>query len=202
VNAQYPDIAVAVEGERFPPLGAAQADGEIRTILQRLEATGEVPRGLRQLAHATNCFKPFVMMARALRTTSDLPADVQECMVLFLSADWGLPGALAEHRVFAATAGLSAEQMDAAERGVKDRPLTKGQQLGVELCQVLRADRRVSDKLWGAIVAEWGRAGAIDAVFSVAYWGGMIPLLLRGLDIEPGAPADDEGSVSDGPAWG
>jgi len=123
-------------------------------------------------------------MVNALRFRSSLPSDVLEVMILFLSASDLLTTAVAEHRGFGLAAGLSEDQMIAAEAGLLDSPLRPEQILGLVVCQLVRDRKGIPDEIWNQMLLTWGEQASIDAVFAVGFWGGMVPHILRGLDIE------------------
>jgi AhpD family alkylhydroperoxidase len=153
-----------------------------RQILERIEADAQIPLPLRVIANSELCIRPFVSFANTLRNRTSLSADVLECMVMRASQLAGATPSIEEHQEYAAEAGLTREQIAAAIAGACGPPLTDEQQLGVALCDALHAGA-IDEALWQRLSSAWPQQTLLDAIFSVAYWGGMIPVLFRGLGI-------------------
>jgi hypothetical protein len=174
---------------RFPPVQTGVAPEPIRQILERVEVDAQVPLPLRVIANSELCIRPFVSFANTLRNRTSLPADVLECLVMRASLLAGATPSIEEHQEYALAAGLTQEQINAAIEGACGPPLTDEQQLGVALCDALHGGT-IDDPLWQRLCGAWPRQTVLDAIFSVAYWGGMIPILFRGLGISTDAAAD------------
>jgi hypothetical protein len=79
---------------------------------------------------------------------------------------------------------VSETQRDAiAADNVLGNPLfSSRQQLAVRMGRTITCGHPLSDDDWKEATAAWG-AGALDAVLSIAWWGGFVALVLRALDM-------------------
>jgi alkylhydroperoxidase family enzyme len=170
------------------PRSAADTDGDVSRVLEKLESTAQDQMILRLVANSPNAFRPFVLMANALVNQATLPADVREAVVLHLAVELCDAYEWHSHTAEAAKAGLSRPQIDAigAGRATSDATgLSDGQRLAIDLVDRLRGTDGWSDTDWEAAIGAWGREGAMDLVLSTAWWAGYVPIVLRALRLVP-----------------
>ncbi|MBW3664284.1 MAG: carboxymuconolactone decarboxylase family protein [Actinobacteria bacterium] len=172
----------------LPLRSSADTDGEVSRVLGKLESSDQDLTVLRLVANAPDAFRPFVLLANALIHRGHLPAAVRELVILWLGVEEGSAYEWATHHEAARAAGLSQEQLMALRAGTvddADAPFDDEQRLALRLCRRLHAGERWGDEEWAAAATAWGREGALDLAFTVGWWGGMVPHVLRAFGLEP-----------------
>lgn len=170
----------------WAPRSAADTEGAVRRVLEKLEATDQDQLILRLVANSPTVFRPFVLLANALVNQATLPAADREVVVLHLAAAGGAHYEWEAHQEPAKHAGLSDEQravLGAGEAQQRPELFTANQLLALRLADALSAGRSLGDEDWRAAVAAWDEQGALDLVFSVAWWHGFVPTFTRALDL-------------------
>jgi 4-carboxymuconolactone decarboxylase len=154
--------------------------GEVQRVLGKLEALGTDLTIVRLLANSPTSFRPFVLLSDSLLTRSTLPAEVREIVILHIAARRNVSYEWWEHERMSANAGITGAQVSAVRAGDRDsHAFTYGHQLGMSIADELLAGNGLSRERWDEAMACWGLEGAIDLVISIAWWGGLIPLLLE-----------------------
>jgi alkylhydroperoxidase family enzyme len=170
---------------RLPLRTSADTSGKNREILTALEASGEDLPILRLVANSPTLLRPMVDLANALMRRATFPAVDREVVILHLARklddgyEWDEHVKLGEH------AGVTVAQRAALSAGAPVTPplFSDAQRLAVAVADELTDTRSLTDASWAAACAQWGEAAALELVFSVAFWGGMVPVVTAGLGI-------------------
>jgi hypothetical protein len=180
--------------EPFAPRSSADTTGRVQQILTHLEDTQRDIPILRALANSPHTFRPFLNLTVAVLERSPLPATDREVVILHLAALEKTGYEWSEHVRISADAGVTDAQREALENGVlvdRDRPLfSPSQLLAIALCDELRQTKSLSPQTMGAAIDQWGEVGTLDLIMAVGIWGGLVPVLVRGLGLTrtPTAP--------------
>jgi len=170
---------------------SADTEGDVERVLGKLEARGTDLRVVRYVANSPTAFRPFILLSDALISKATLPAAVREAVVLNLAIKRGSAYEWYEHERMALAAGLTAAQLDAIRTGSLGSNLFSDEQrLGVAIAEEMLAGAGLGRPRWEAAISAWGVEGAMDLVLSVGWWGGLVPLLLEALALEP--PSNSE----------
>jgi 4-carboxymuconolactone decarboxylase len=165
---------------------SADTEGDVQRILGKLESTGNDLRVVRYVANSSTAFRPFVLLSDALISKATLPAVVREAVVLHLAVKKQSAYEWYEHQRMARAAGIGDEQMQAVREGRLDSDLfSEDQLLAIAISDEMMAGGGLGRSRWEAAIAAWGIEGAMDLVLSVGWWGGLVPLLLESLDLQP-----------------
>jgi alkylhydroperoxidase family enzyme len=158
--------------------------GDVQRILEKLERGGSVNAVSRLLANAEHGFRPYVLMSDALLFRATLPPEVREVVILRMASALGIAYELAEHRRFAERAGVSQERQEAA---IGDDWRTavawsEPERLALDVATDLLDGSALDIGRWTQLCEEFGEPGALDLLLTIGWWGGFMPLVLRGLD--------------------
>lgn len=168
------------------PRTAADTEGEVQRVLDKLDRAQINKKVVRILANSPTGFRPFVLLTTGLLSSPHLPRLDQEIVILHLAVRRGTQYEWAEHAPMAIEAGATAGQVEAIERdrGAVDRELfTDAQLLAVAVADEVVDERSLDPGTWDRAVAVWGEAGALDLLMSVAVWGAFVPTVLEGLGL-------------------
>jgi alkylhydroperoxidase family enzyme len=153
--------------------------------MAKFELRHNAPEILCAIANSERSFAIWVASIDALMYKADLPAGDREVAVLRLAALTQSRYEWVEHSKIAAATDVSLEAMNAllvldGSDHLRDL-LTSSQLLAVVIVDSVfsREGPGISDDLWAEARSTWGDSGAFDLIFSIAWWGGMVPLLLR-----------------------
>ena len=167
---------------------AADTEGEVQRILEKLEATDQNQTILRLVANSPNVFRPFVLLANSLVNKATLGSAEREALVLHLAALEGAAYETDAHLLPAAQAGLTADQIAILTSGAAlDHPteFTDAQNLALRLGHKVVQGEALDDADWAKAQAQWGNEGSLDLVFSVAWWAGFVLVFTRALGLRP-----------------
>lgn len=176
----------------YPLRAAADTEGDVRRVLEKLEATGQNQTILRLVANSPNVFRPFVLLANSLVNKATLGGAEREALVLHLAALEGAAYETFAHLLPAAQAGLSEAQIAILTAGAAlehATDFTDAQNLALRLGHKVAHGEALDDAEWSDAQAQWGNEGALDLVFSVAWWAGFVLVFTRALGLRP-ADAD------------
>ena len=163
---------------------SADTDGDVARVLGKLEGTGQNLLVLQLVANSPHAFRPFILFADALLNKGVLPRPVMEVAILWLAQHHRAPYEWAEHEPMALRAGLSSDQIDALRTGdVRGELFTDDDRLAVDVCRSLTVDETIPPELWARAVERFGEAGAMDLVFTVGWWGGLVLSFVRALGL-------------------
>lgn len=173
-----------VWAEGLHPRSSADTGGDVQRVLGKLEARGLDELIVRLVANSPNVFRPFVLLADALLTKATLPATDREVLILHLARKLGNDYEWSSHEPLAEKVGVGDAQRAALRRGDagSDPELfSPSQRLAVRLSDELLETKRWSEASWRAAVDTWGQEGALDLVFSIAWWGAFVPSVIGAL---------------------
>lgn len=170
---------------RLSVRASSDTTGDVRRVLEKLEATANNRKFLRMLANAGEPFRPFVLLSSTLLSQGLLPPTVREVAILEAAVVSGATYEQEQHVDLARLAGLDEAQISSIQDRIEaDHLFTHEQRLSRNVARELLTGVGVSDDRWGEIVGAWGEAGAAELLMVVGLWGGMLPVILRGLLLE------------------
>ena len=170
--------------EKLSRRTSADTEGEVQRVLRKLEETGQDLTILRLVANSSHVFRPFVLLSSALLHNSVLPARIREMIILWMAAENGVPYEWAEHVPIAIRTGVTAEQIAALESGrLSEELFSPDELLGLKIARDLCSGGGVGSADFDLAVATWGIEGAMDVIFSVGLWGGLVPKVIEGLGL-------------------
>lgn len=169
----------------LPRRTSADTEGEVQRVLGKIEASGQNLLVLRLVANSPHAFRPFLLFADALLNKATLPRPVMEVVVLWLAQHHDAPYEWAEHEPMALRAGLNQAQIDSLRDGqVPESLFSDDDRLAVDFAAALSERGDVQPTLWTAAVDTWGTEGALDLVFTIGWWGGLVLSLVRALGLQ------------------
>jgi alkylhydroperoxidase family enzyme len=160
---------------------AADTAGEVARLLAKFEARDNAPDIVRAVANSERAFLLWVHAIDALLYRSVLPAADREAAILRMAAHCASRYEWDQHVPLARAAGLDEAAVAAladTTRGPVEE-LDPGPALAVALVDRVRRGEPVSDDHWAAARGQWGDDGAFDLVFTIAFWGGFVPLAIQ-----------------------
>jgi alkylhydroperoxidase/carboxymuconolactone decarboxylase family protein YurZ len=178
----------------FTPRSSADTTGRVQQILAHLEEIHRDLPILRLAANSPHTFRYFVNLTAALIERGPLPAADREVVILYLAARARVAYEWSEHVPISAEAGVSDAQRAALEGGTlldQDRALfSSSQLLAVRFCDELLEETGLTPATRRAGIVHWGDVATLDLILSVGVWGGLVPVLVRGLGLTrtPSAP--------------
>jgi alkylhydroperoxidase family enzyme len=177
--------AVDDRGPLLPLRSSADTSGEVQRLMAKFEARDNAPDIVREIANSERAFSLWVPAIDALMYRAALPAADREAAILRLAARVRSGYEWRQHQAVAAAAGLPADAIAAI--GALDEPdrlagaLTGSQRLAVTVADSVTAEGStgISDEMWAEARRTWGDEAAFDLLYSIAWWGGAVPLLIR-----------------------
>jgi alkylhydroperoxidase family enzyme len=176
---------------QLPFRTSADTDGEVRRVLEKLEASGlDIPI-VKLLANSSAGFRPYILMSDALMNRGAFPPLERELVILLLAATRATAYEWDEHVPMSARAGVTDEQRAAIATGDVDAKelFTEPQRLALRLGAVLWADGFLGEVDWEEATAAWGPEGALDLVLIVAWWGHAVPALITAFGLGGRGPS-------------
>jgi 4-carboxymuconolactone decarboxylase len=104
------------------------------------------------------------------RFRSTVPRKLNEMAILMTAKWWASQYEWTAHKPAAATAGLSAEVIDAIQAGMRPARMQADETTVYDFCSELREHRRVSDRTFSAAVALLGEQGVVDLMGVIGYY--------------------------------
>ena len=180
---------------RFPELKPEQYDADQKRVAQEIASgpRGSVRGPFLPLLHAPGLAGPAQQAGAYLRYKSSLPAMLNEFAILITARFWTAQYEWHAHRKLALEAGLDAKVADQVARGERPSGLSAEQTAVYDFCSELHRDHNVSDKSFEAVVAKFGRKGAMDLIGICGYYT-LISMVLNvsqvplPAGVEPGLP--------------
>jgi alkylhydroperoxidase/carboxymuconolactone decarboxylase family protein YurZ len=172
---------------RLPYRSAQDTEGEVARVLSKLEASDNDLTVLRAMANASHAFRPFVLLSDALLNRGVLPRRCRELVILGLAGELDVAYERHEHETMAERAGVTEEQRAALRDGF-GHPVpgvTAAEAVALATAAELLRDHRISDEAWAAMVEAWGEDGAMDLALTVGWWGGLVPMAIGALGLQP-----------------
>ena len=173
-------------GSPLGPRTAADTDGEVARVLQKLHDGGHNKHIIRILANSATGFRPFVLLTTRLLSSQHYPRLDQEVLILHLAARRATQYEWEEHVPMAIESGVTQDQCDAIERdgGAIDTKLfTPDQLFAVGFADQVIEQRQVDTTTWARAIESWGEEGALDLLMSIGVWGALIPTLIEALGL-------------------
>jgi 4-carboxymuconolactone decarboxylase len=161
-------------------------EGDVQTILGRLETTSNALKVVRLIANSPTVFKPFVSMASALMARASLGAAEREVVILYLAGHRGVPYEWAEHVPMSAAVGISDTQREALAHGMpSDLSLfDDSQRLALTAAGEINEQHSLEPATFERACRLWGEQAALDLIFTVAWWGGFVPTVIEAFGLE------------------
>jgi alkylhydroperoxidase family enzyme len=176
---------MAANHEGIPRRTSTDTAGDVARVLAKLEATGQDLTVNRILANASAVFRPYMLLASALMYEATLPADLRELVILHMAARRPNSYEWIEHDRIARRLGVPDDLIDAlADGSPPDDRFEDAHHLAVALVDELLDGGEVSPSTFAAAAERWGVEGVIELLFTVGFWGGLVPLLLEGLGLD------------------
>jgi 4-carboxymuconolactone decarboxylase len=166
-------------GPLLPLRTSEDTTGEVARLMAKFERRNNAPDIVREIANSERGFSLWVHGIDSLMYRADLPAVDREAAILRLAATVGSTYEWEQHRPIALEAGLSAGAIEAIGRLDPPEGLSASATLAIGVADTVLAGGSLSDETWSACRAQWGDAGAFDLLLTVAWWGGLVPLLIR-----------------------
>jgi 4-carboxymuconolactone decarboxylase len=182
---------------RLPRRSSRDTEDPVQGVLAKFEATSNDLTIMRMLANAPTAFRPFVLLSDALINRGTVPTDVREAAILSCATLTNSNYEWEQHERLAAASGISEAAIRTIRSGDIDAALlTHPQRLAVQITDHLIRSRDLPDERWREAVSVWGDRGAAELLMIIAIWGGLIPLVLLGLDLhtDPDYPGDASSS--------
>lgn len=168
---------------------AADTTDDVQRTLEKLESQDLANLITRLMANSSTGFRPFVLMASALLGKATLPATDREAMILGIAARSQLAYEWHEHKPVALRAGLTNDQLAMLDRAdgseLASDLFSPSQVLAIRLSSALMAGDELSAADWESACAIWGTEVALELILSIAWWGGYVPIVIRGLGLRP-----------------
>jgi 4-carboxymuconolactone decarboxylase len=112
---------------------------------------------------------PAQRLGEHIRFKSSLPTALNEMAIIICARRWTAQFEWYAHRQMAIDAGLDPAVADAIARG--DRPAMDAMTAEVyDFSVELLESGGVSDAAWAAVVARWGKRGAMDLIAALGYY--------------------------------
>jgi 4-carboxymuconolactone decarboxylase len=159
---------------RFGPLPLDAMSPEQRAVADDILAG---PRGastglrgpFEALLHSPELAAPIQRVGEHIRFRSAIPAALNEMAIIMTARRWTAQFEWHVHRQMAIDAGLDPTVADAIARD--ERPdLDADGRAVYDFAHPLLDAGQVADDAWDAVVARWGKRGAVDLIGAVGYY--------------------------------
>lgn len=173
---------------RIPP-GDRRAVGLPIWLFSRLagRVTGTNPPHIfLTLGRNRGLFWGWLLFAGRLMPGGKLPRRETELVILRVAGTRGSDYELTQHRAMGRKAGLSADEVERAERGSNDDWMSRDLALLVAT-DALLADRDLGDPEWTALSAQFDERTCVEILMLVGHYD-MLATMLRTLRVEPDQP--------------
>jgi alkylhydroperoxidase family enzyme len=154
---------------------------EIRATLANLPPLNV----FRAVAGVPASFRPFLELGGSLLSGAEIDARNREIAILAVARETGATYERAQHEQLAATAGVSAAEIEAIRDG-DPSGLDADGALAHRAATEITRDVRISDEALALLVERWGKAGAAELILCVGYYN-MVSRFLEstGVELEP-----------------
>ncbi|MGH2953431.1 MAG: carboxymuconolactone decarboxylase family protein [Solirubrobacterales bacterium] len=176
-------------GPRIAPGGREQIGLVNLGIAKALGmATGGPPPNLfTTLARHRGLFRKWLRFAGALMPGGSLPRADSELLILRVAHNTGCEYEWRHHERLAATAGLSAEEIERVRLGPGAEGWSTRQAALLRAADELHAERRISDPLWAELSGLLSEPKLIELCMLVGHYE-MLAMTINSLAIEPDEP--------------
>lgn len=164
---------------RFPRLDAAQMSARQREVAAEISAgpRGEVRGPFLALIHHPELAQRLQQLGEQLRWGAKLPPRLVELAVLVTARRWSCQHEWYMHEKLARKAGLDGALIDALGKKEKPAKLSADESAVIAFCNDLHATGRASDAAFDAVVARFGREGALELIALSGYYSLMAMVL-------------------------
>jgi 4-carboxymuconolactone decarboxylase len=136
----------------------------------------------RAVASVPASFRPFMQLGGSLLAGPEIDARNREIAILGVARETGAAYEWAQHEQLAATAGVSAEEIDAVRDG-DPSALDADGALAYRAATEISRDVRISDEALAAVRQRWGDPGAAELILCIAYYN-MVSRFLESAGVE------------------
>ena len=164
---------------RFPPIPQDQWNDEQRAVA---EAIAEGPRGevrgpFVPLLHAPELASKVQELGESIRFKTGFPNALLEIAVLLTARHHDCPNIWESHSKHARKAGVAREVIAAI--ATRQRPACLGvdETLVYDFCAALLHAHKIPDATFEAVVARWGKKGAMELSGICGYYGMLATIL-------------------------
>ena len=166
---------------RMPLANADEQPEQIRRLLKR-PGTLDV---LRLIANAPNIFESWAQMAGQLFESPTFTPRMREVIILRVAHLQDSPYELAQHMIFARTAGLTDQQIDALldKAGLDSAGFSGDERTVIDTVTELCATRRLSDGTFATAHTLLGDEALTELLMIVSCYYGLA-LVLNAVDLE------------------
>jgi alkylhydroperoxidase family enzyme len=178
----------------FPERTAADTEGSVSRILGKLEATSQLLTVSRMVANSPAVFPGFIYLSDGLLTRSKLPPALRELCILRLGHVKEAPYEFAEHVGFSNRVGVTDEDRAAIVAGELDR-FDDDTRAAITLVERLATFDDLTTDEWAEARRRFGDEGAVDLLVLAAMYGGFVPIMTRGLGLDPADAAPPEAGL-------
>jgi alkylhydroperoxidase family enzyme len=151
---------------------------EIRAALANLPPLNV----FRAVAGVPASFRPFLELGASLLSGARIDARNREIVILAVARETGADYERAQHEQLAATAGVSAAEIEAIRAG-DPSALDADGALAFRAATEISRDVRISDEALAGLVERWDEAGAAELILCAAYYN-MVSRFLESTGVE------------------
>jgi 4-carboxymuconolactone decarboxylase len=164
---------------RFPRLTPDEMSPVQREVAAEISAgpRGEVRGPFIAWLHHPELARRLQALGEQLRWKSTLPQALVELAVLICARRWTCQHEWYMHEKLARKANLDAAIIDAIAKNRKPDNLPPDEAMVVAFCHDLHASGRASDAAFDAVVARFGREGALELIALSGYYSLMAMVL-------------------------
>jgi len=164
---------------RFPRIAPDEMTPAQREVAAEISAgpRGEVRGPFIAWLHHPELARRLQALGEQLRWKSTLPAALVELAVLITARRWTCQHEWYMHEKLARKAGLDGALIDALAKKQKPAKLSADEAMVVAFCNDLHASGRASDAVFDAVVARFGREGALELIALSGYYSLMAMVL-------------------------
>ncbi len=158
---------------RYPAIPETEWTSEQREVAK---AIVDGPRGQLRgpfvpLLHAPAVAAKVQELGEVIRFKTDIPDALLEIAVCMTARHHDCPNIWESHSRHAAKAGVARETIAAISRRERPAGLKPDEADVHAFCAALLVARKVPDELFGAVVARWGKKGAMELAAICGYYG-------------------------------
>ena len=170
---------------RLPYVDPAAASEEVRGILDRLPVKLNV---FRMMAHAQTCFRPLIGLGTAILSRQQLAPKLRELVILRVAQQSPARYEWVQHVPIGLAAGLTAQQIDALDRGDIDSSFSREENLVLRFATELVHGVRASDAIFAELTARFTPQEIVELILTAGYYMMLARLMeTTGVDLEADA---------------
>lgn len=168
----------------YPDLDKAHA--KVREAYAALPAPLNV---LRMMAHAERNYVPLLRLGGTILSRQKLSSKIRELAILFVARDAGARYEWIQHVPIAEQAGVTAEQIEAIERGaLEDACFDDEEKLALRFAHEVVHQVRASDETLEQIQERYSPREIVELIVAIGYYMMLARLMeTTGVDLEDSA---------------